>query len=83
MKLLTTKDLCERWKLSESGQEAWSRENSVPFLGFGGGDLKVNWNRVRFRPEAIESWEGIAPEGVPDTRAASCHASAITSRGLA
>jgi hypothetical protein len=57
MKLLTVKDLGERWGLSESKVKKLVREKSIPFLGLGGGDMKVNWGHARFRPEAIESWE--------------------------
>jgi excisionase family DNA binding protein len=57
MGLLTVKDLGERWGLSEGTVKQLVREKSIPFVGLGSGDLRLNWNRVRFRPEAIERWE--------------------------
>ena len=59
MGLMTVKDLGERWGLSESEVKGLIREDtSIPFVRLGkGGDLRLNWNRVRFRLEAIERWE--------------------------
>ncbi len=59
MKLLTVKDLGERWALSESEIKGLIRkENSLPFVRLGGGgDIRVNWRRVRFKLETIERWE--------------------------
>ncbi len=59
MGLMTVKDLGERWGLSESEVKSLVREDtSIPFIRLGkGGDMRLNWNRVRFRLEAIERWE--------------------------
>jgi len=59
MKLMTIKDLGERWAMSESEVKCLVRaENSIPFVRLGkGGDVRVNWRRVRFRLETIERWE--------------------------
>ena len=59
MGLMTVKDLAERWGLSESEvKELIRQDTSIPFVRLGkGGDLRLNWNRVRFRLEAIERWE--------------------------
>ena len=59
MGLMTVKDLAGRWGLSESEIKALIREDqSIPFVRLGkGGDCRINWNRVRFRLEAIEQWE--------------------------
>jgi len=54
---MTVKDLGERWGLSQGTVKQLVREKSIPFVGLGSGDLRLNWNRVRFRPEAIERWE--------------------------
>jgi len=59
MGLMRLSDLAERWGLSESEVKGLIREDaSIPFVRLGkGGDLRLNWNRVRFRLEAIERWE--------------------------
>ena len=59
MGLMTVKDLGERWGLSESEVKGLIREDaSIPFVRLGkGGDMRLNWKRVRFRLEAIERWE--------------------------
>ncbi len=67
MRLMTIKDLGERWGLSESKVKKLVREKSIPFLGLGGGDMKVNWGHARFRPEAIESWEESQQKAFPIT----------------
>jgi excisionase family DNA binding protein len=56
--LMTVKDLAERWGLAESKVKKLVREKSIPFVSLGkGGDMRLNWDRVRFRLEAIEQWE--------------------------
>jgi len=59
MKLMTIKDLGERWAMSESEVKCLVRgDSSLPFVRLGGGgDIRVNWRRVRFRLETIERWE--------------------------
>ncbi len=59
MGLMTVKDLGDRWGLSESEVKGLIREDaSIPFVRLGkGGDMRLNWSRVRFRLEAIERWE--------------------------
>ena len=59
MGLLTVKDLGERWAMSESEVKCLVRgDSSLPFVRLGGGgDIRVNWRRVRFRLETIERWE--------------------------
>ena len=59
MGLMTLSDLAERWGLAESKVKDLVREDSsIPFVRLGkGGDLRINWDRVRFRLEAIERWE--------------------------
>jgi len=57
MGLMRLSDLAERWQLPESKVKELVREKSIPFVGLGGGDLRQNWSRMRFRLEAIERWE--------------------------
>jgi len=59
MRLITTKDLADRWAMSESEIKCLVRgDSSLPFVRLGGGgDMRVNWRRVRFRLDAIERWE--------------------------
>ncbi len=59
MKLLTVNDLSERWAMSEIEVKCLVRgDSSLPFVRLGGGgDLRLNWRKVRFRLETIERWE--------------------------
>jgi len=59
MRLITTKDLADRWAMSESEIKCLVRgDSSLPFVRLGGGgDLRLNWRKVRFRLETVERWE--------------------------
>jgi hypothetical protein len=59
MGLMTLSDLAERWGLSENEVKALIRQDSsIPFVRLGkGGDMRLNWKRIRFRSESIENWE--------------------------
>ena len=60
MGLMKLSDLAERWGLSEGEVKDLIREGAspIPFIRLGGGGgMRINWNRVRFRPESIENWE--------------------------
>lgn len=56
-KLWTTEDLAARWSADRSVVQDAVRRRGLPYVQLGAASVRISWEKVRFRPEAVLAWE--------------------------